>query len=178
MVGHWQAAAVRPADLLRDKPLAGHLVELADGYEWLSPMARSHAEESARIVWRHALPRGVALNPFEKDQEQRKWQPGPVLPRYRRLWDLGLAWWDVRMAAGTDARFDFNGLYAAAAECLSANYRLGPDEITLLGLFDSDSAESILDALIDLPGLAALSAELQKKTAALAQAQVSPPSAT
>jgi hypothetical protein len=165
-VGRWKAEIIGPADLIRRKPLDGHFLELADGAEWLCPVARSHVIEGGAVRWRHKLPRRVGLG------ADRKWLPGEVLPRYRRLWDLALAWWDARLVSaqananvGETIRFDFDGLYGAAAECLAANYRLGPDEISMLGLFDSDSARKILDALIDLPTITALREELEKKTA-------------
>jgi hypothetical protein len=164
-LGRWKGETITPADLLRRKPLDGHAVELADGQSWLCPMARSHLDEGGVARWQHTLPCGVALG------EDRKWHPGGPVPRYRRLWQICESWWNVRMASAASlpegaktVSFDFDGAYAAACECLAANYRLGPDEASLLGLFDSDSARNILDALIDMPGLIALSQEMEKKT--------------
>lgn len=164
-LGRWKADTIGPRDLLQPKPLDGHFVELADGNRWLCPVARTHGIEGSAIRWYHALPQTVAIGP------DRKWKPGDVVPRYRRLWALNEAWWDVQLAVayrsagiGDTITFDFEGLYSSAAECLAVNYRLGPDEISLLGLFDSDSARKILDALIDVPSVVALSAELEKKT--------------
>jgi hypothetical protein len=164
-LGRYSGQAIGPDDLMRTKPLDGHLVELADGRKWLCPLAKLHVIEGDQVRWHHAFPRGVRRG------RDKKWQSGEVVPRYRRLWQLALAWWDVRLASapenaeiGQTIQFDFDGLHDAAVECLAANYRLGPDEVCLLGLFDSDSARKILDALIDLPNLVALNAELQKKT--------------
>jgi hypothetical protein len=165
-IGRWKGMAIGPADLMRPKPLDGHFVELADGRKWLCPIARSHVLEDGGIRWRHTFPQTVSLG------EDRKWRPGDVVSRFRRLWDLSLAWWDVRADAasttaevGETVRFDFDGLHASAAECLAANYRIGAEEISLLGLFDSDSARKILDALIDLPTVVKLTEEMEKKTA-------------
>jgi hypothetical protein len=165
-IGQWKDEKIGPADLLRRELLDGHFVELADGQKWLCPIARSHGLEGDSIRWYHnRLPRSVAIG------SDRKWHRGEVIPRYRRLWQLNLSWWDVRVASvpadsavGDMITFDFDGLHESAAECLAVNYRLGPDEISLLGLFDSESARKILDALIDMPTLVRLDEELQKKT--------------
>ena len=164
-LGRWTDEAIAPNDLLRRKPLDGHFVELADGRKWLCPVARTHALEPAGVRWYHALPFNVSMGP------DRKWKPGGVVPRYKRLWEINLAWWDAREGAAATAgavgdtiQFDFDGLYSTAADCLAANYRVGPDEISMLGLFDSGSARKILDALIDLPTIVKLQAELEKKT--------------
>jgi len=167
-IGRWKDDKIGPDDLARVKTVPGHYVELADGNPWLCPAARLHAIEAGAVRWRHVLPRGVVRGP------DKKWQAGAVVPRYRRLWEIGLAWWDVRMAAlppdakvGDTITFDFDGSNESAVECLAANYRIGPEEVSLLGIFDSDSARSILDALIDLPTVIALTNELQKKTDAV-----------
>jgi hypothetical protein len=172
-LGRWKSDAIGPADLIRDKPLNGHFVELADGKKWLCPVARTHGTEAGAVCWYHSLPRSVSMG------TNRKWKPGTVVPRYRRLWEICQAWWDVRAASAVTAqtaelgdtiRFDFDGLHESAVECLATNYRLGPDEISVLGLFDSGSARAILDALIDMPALIALTEELEKKTESLAHA--------
>ena len=164
-IGRWKNETIAPADLLRRKPLDGHLVELADGHKWVCPIARGHINQAGAIRWQHRLPCGVNLG------KDRKWHPAGVVPRYRRLWQICEAWWNATIASAVSAgevgetiTFDFDGSYAAACECLAANYRLGPDEASLLDLFDSDSARHILDALVDMPGLVALSKELEKKT--------------
>ena len=165
-LGRWKAESIGPEDLLRHKPLDGHWVELPDEKRWLCPIARSHVIENRSIRWHHTLPRSVTLGP------DHRWRPGEVVGRHRRLWEISLAWWDVRAAVastnpeiGNTVRFDFEGLHSSAAECLTANYRVGPDEISMLGLFDSESARNILDALIDMPSAIALMEELEKKTA-------------
>jgi hypothetical protein len=164
-VGRWKDEVFVPADLEREKPLAGHLVELADGNQWLCPVARGLAAEGGAVKYYHTLPRGVALD------ATGKWSKGQVVPRYRRLWKIAEAWWDTRVASvptaaevGDVVSFDFEGLVSAAVECLAANYRVGAVEVSMLGLFDSDSARKIVDALVDLPTLVVLSEELQKKT--------------
>ena len=170
-LGRWNNDAISPADLVRTKPLRGHLVELADGQSWLCPIARGQCEEDGRICWYHALPRIMSID------AGGGWAPGPVVPRLRRLWQLAEAWWEARDAAipagskgGESVAIRFDQPEQAAAEVLAANYRLGPAEISLLGLFESGTARRILDALVDWPTLVALVAETQKKTA-------SPPSA-
>lgn len=165
-LGRWKGETMEPSDLIRAKPLDGHFVELADGRQWLCPVARTHVIQQDKVRWEHALPVCVGMD------ENRRWSPGEVVPQYRRLWEISLAWWDAKMSAtapdaevGDTIRMDFEGIHTIAAECLAVNYRLGSDEISLLGLFDTDSARKILDALIDLPTVIALGEELEKKTA-------------
>jgi hypothetical protein len=159
-IGLWIKDRPNSAALARDSQLDGHYVVLADGDVWLAPMARKYLADG----WYHVLPRTVKLGP------ERKWEKGDVVAKYKRLWDNGQAWWDARLAAvpvesqaGDDIRIDFDCAVTLAVESLSENYRIGQDEVSILGLFDSTSAKEILDALIDFPGLLALM-EAEKKT--------------
>ena len=80
-----------------------------------------------------------------------------MLPRYRRLWKLAEEWWAAFTGGrieGQTIQTDFSDASAfdCAVECLQANYRVGPVEISLLGLLDDgDALRRILDALVDWP---------------------------
>jgi hypothetical protein len=154
-VGVERAAENRPGpeDLARSRMLPGHQVELADERLWLVPVARACAADEDGTVrgFAVALPRGVGLD------SDGRWTAGSVLPRYRRLWELAEEWWAAFTGGrieGQTIQTDFSDASAfdSAVECLQANYRVGPVEISLLGLLDDgDALRRILDALVDWP---------------------------
>lgn len=146
-VGYWLAEKPGPADLLRSPALSGHAVTLGDEREWLCPIARW-------LTGDPALPRASELS------EDGQWQPGPVLGRYQRLWDIACRWWDTLSRAevidegdGARMRFDFDGLHAAAVDCLQAQYAIGPVECAMLGLLNEQAAVEVLNAVVDWPTL-------------------------
>jgi hypothetical protein len=169
-VGYYDEARPGPADLARGRQLAGHYVRLADGADWLVPVARGWSDDETNPGWFHAVPRLAAID------EAGEWISGDVVPEFRQLWELAVAYWDARAeaaAAVTDAggegaraavelRIDtFGGLLDAAAFALGTNYRLSKWEIAALGLFDTSSPQAILDAVVDGPTFARW---LEKKT--------------
>lgn len=149
-----------PADLLREEPLDGHPLRLADGNRWQVPMAREWCEEDGELRWRIPLPRVCELG------DDGRWQPGEVIPLHRALWELAERWNDARRAAvaGVElidgrpvARFEFDDVLGAAALALQTNYVVGPAEISLAGLLTYQLAIEVLDAVIDGPTLLAWS---------------------
>jgi hypothetical protein len=156
-VGLDRAAENRPGpeDLARSRMLPGHQVELADERLWLVPVARACAADEDGTVrgFAVALPRGVGLD------SDGRWTAGSVLPRYRRLWELAEEWWAAFTGGKISAQdhtiqtdFSDASAFDCAVECLQANYRVGPVEISLLGLLDDgDALRRILDALVDWP---------------------------
>jgi hypothetical protein len=175
-VGMLSSSPPGPKDLARVKMLADRAwpVQLADDREWLIPVARAiHEEESGRLIHYPSLPHCVGVN------EDGRWAVRGVKPAFRKLWDVAVRYWDSRwgaqtVSAGTDesgearaedpadengdgarlsVAFDFVGLFDAALLALATNYRVGPHEVDLLGLFDTDSARRIMDAVVDWPFL-------------------------
>lgn len=165
-----------PTDLARKTQLAGHLVKLADGQEWLAPVARGWTEEAGELRWYHALPQRLELD------KEGQWSPGAVLSEYTHLWDLANRWNDTLAAAYTEEdepseadedepgekQIEFQELVTGAITALAVNYRIGLAEAELLGLFTfelctSKEARAVLNALIDLPTWAEWA---QKKTQA------------
>ena len=171
-VGRFADAPIAPAGLARRRQLAGHWIELADGQQWLVPVARGWTEEDGEARWYRALPRRMVCD------AEGHWSPGEVLPAYARLWQIAERWqaaiddalaaW-ARQAEAADPEadvsipIDVDDLHGSAVEVLAANYRLGVGETMLLGLLASGTAQDILDALVDGPTRRAW---LEKKTAA------------
>jgi len=155
-IGRPHDTAIGPNDLARRTMLDGHTVTLADGNQWLAPIARACWPPSEDpYVYRVALPTVSTLD------EAGRWIAGDVVGRYRALWDLAVAWHDHYFATddeeadeadpftGPDA---FHNAHQAALDALAHNYRLGPDEADLLGLLTQENIVAVLHALIDLPG--------------------------
>jgi len=178
-VGLYHDAMPLPEDLARAELLGGRRLTLADGRDWIIPLARAWNDSLESAGWYHALPRQNDLD------DAGRWVAGDVLPRYQRLWTVATGWWDAKHAAiaaavaegtgdrgqGTGeetvrAEFDFDdfgGLNDAAAYVLGMNYRVGRAEIALLGLLDTSTASRILDAAVDWD---VFMGWIEKKTAA------------
>ena len=154
-VGRYTDPPPEPKDLARDEQLSGHLVRLADAQKWLVPVARACGETSdGQPVLYQAVPTRMALD------EEGAWTDGEVIPRFQPLWEIALAWWDRLMAIGAaedgsepEETFDFDRRADAAIEVLAVNYRLARAEVALLGLFDGETARSVLDATVDMPSI-------------------------
>lgn len=161
-----------PADLLRQKPITGHWLELLDGRQWLVPVARQHQEQNGELRWAHNLPRRLSR------AGGGTWQSSAIVPRYQAIWDLAERWetsnTDAARNAGKKgddgedvASFKFNDAVEGAIRVLAVNYLVGPAEVDLLGLLSIDLATEVLDALCDTPTRLAW---FKKKAAAAASA--------
>jgi hypothetical protein len=140
-----------PESLLRSDPLPGHQVVLG-GQSWMIPQAREWAFENGRTLYDIALPKSAKYDPAEK-----VWHSGDVIEKYRRLYDLAQAVYD--RYTDRDERTDSFNLpenpLGVCAEVLAANYFIGPEEMSAMGLveFNFQSAWSILRLVIDEPGI-------------------------
>ncbi len=169
-VGRYTDSPVEPKDLQRDEMLSGHEVRLADGRDWLVPIARAWGEFEGEVGWCKRLPQKTTLD------EDGNWTTGEVVERYAEIWSTVCQFWDALLdgdsedAESEDAgqgaakiQFDFPGIRDAALQILTVNYRLGKAEVALLGLFESGTSDNVLMATIDWPGFEALSETLSKK---------------
>jgi len=143
-----------PGDLERSRMLSGHWVELADGQEWLAPIARCWLEHGGDAGWVCALPCRSRLD------ESGHWASGDPLPRYEAVWDLAARWDGANQAAIADREeggeevsvsFQFDDLHEGAVLALQQNYLLGPAEVDMIGCLTQDDAARVLNALVDLP---------------------------
>lgn len=133
-----------PESLARREQIDGHFVTLGDGCEWLVPVARM-------ISGATPLPRRLAWDGTE-------WTPGDVMPKYRELFGAACRLWEV-LSGGDAAELTLSTECDIAATALAINYRIGPAEISLMGLFSTQTEANIAKALIDWPALM----ELKKK---------------
>ena len=154
-----------PEGLARKYMVSGHDVQLADGRTWHAPKARGWAMQAGQLRRASTLPCRLRLGP-----DGNRWEPADVLPEYAELSRVAGEWFDERMFSGraedtseggANVVFSFADAPSKAARCLAANYRIGPVESDILGLWTTNAVVAVLDAAIDYPGLA----EILKKKA-------------
>lgn len=145
--------------LARGKQFTGHFVTLADGKQWLVPVARQAFERDGQLAGAGcALPRATSVD------DEGNWIVGDVQPAYAALWAVAERVWDqlvTQTTAAADEGVDdadevhvslsFGDLNDAALLALATNYRVGKAEVAMLGLFDTDCVIQVLRALVDLP---------------------------
>jgi len=181
---HWwlgwnKATPPGPADLVRRDTLPGLPFRLADGHEWVVPVAelRPKIEVFRDGAWRlEADPRHDALWAFAEKVREETWEP---INEAVVSWMIALGAIqsaedpDLALDVATKAHADFQSSMAAlnpsvAVEILGHNYRMGNEEVSALGLLSQDPAGGachkwqILDTLVDGHGIRAARAGKKK----------------
>lgn len=142
-VGFDPSAPPGPDELARDRVFEGYWVDLADGRRWLVPVVREL--------------RGSTVLPRGRRWDGSAWSDGEVLPRYREIFAAACKAWETMLAAADGGGAgEISVDTDLAAQALALNYRVGPAEISHLGLFDTRSEVEVVRALLDLPVLEAL----------------------
>lgn len=169
-IGHDGTTPPPIASLVRDRTLPGGLIHLDDGQAFLVPHARRYREIGDAIVPTIALPQSLG-----RDRSTKAWLPKSVIPRYRPLWDLLVAYIETQdtAIAAADADddspiyFEFAGLHDLAIAAINVNYRIAADELELLGVYNQQLTDAIIRILTDRDNRDAL---VKKKLAALVSA--------
>lgn len=161
-LGTVNGAEPTPADLARETLAESRVIELADGRQWLVPVARRFDEPKQ---WTGPIPYAPVL-PFVYAHGPSGWEATRVLPRFAALWELACDWSAARLGSLDERqrkRFQLvDGQIDAALLCLAVNYRLGPAEVTHLGLLTEQHCVQILDVLIDHERFQALNKKKQE----------------
>jgi hypothetical protein len=150
-IGHDPKNSPTPELLQRVEMLSGELVKMADSREWIIPKARAWSGAENGAGWLPMLPTAAVLD------EAGHWTSGGIVKRYQRIWDLAARWFDFRLEAlgGEEdeerelAGYTVAEMLDAVCELLTANYRLGRREISILGLLDTACAERAMDSASD-----------------------------
>lgn len=138
-------------DLARVTHYLGHPVKLADDAEYLVPLVVPHGRKTMRRnrdgTWLCPMPRNTRLTADCMRYYESLWFGGTDRPTQSELADL-------------------------ACRGLAVHYRLGPNEIEMLGMFDWPAVERCLGAMLDVPSIVAEN-EARKKNedAAAAESQ-------
>jgi hypothetical protein len=159
-VGAWRDALPGPADLERALPPFGWPVTMGDGRSWLLPVARSFPEGTQ-------LPATLILGPDGLSREIR--------PEYAALSVLGERLWGIFEHGGP---VPYRDLADGAVQALALNYRLGAAEINLLRLFEESTLLAAAEALVDMPTVKAVAAEVAARKKAPAGADPATPASS
>lgn len=156
-IGYWNDQKPTPEDLERPKLLNGKKLELDDGNQWAIPFVRRY--ESIDQALQH-----ICVLPQKMDFQDGQWVAGSVVDQYKRLWDIATEVWDLMLAAASGGDTQLSTEANFAVEVLGFNYRIGPYEAAMLGLFltDGRSVGSVMKTITDLDTFTAI---VQKKTA-------------
>ena len=165
-IGYYRDERPTPTDLARPELLDGLWITCDDGSQWLIPKARRWEEFDGECYPVCGLPQRLSL------AADGQWQLGAVKSRYEQLWRWVCAYEQAFAEAvqshhdGDVVRFTFDAINDMAIAALQANYRVSASELDLLGIYDLQIRERIVDALLDV---ATWRAWVKKKCAALAR---------
>ena len=133
-----------PADLLAEKFVEGEPVAIGE-QSWTIPICRS-------VVRGATLPRAMVLGADAKSWEFRELPEFAALCRAaERVWTM---WSETQAkAAATDQPAETSLSWAEVApiavDALAVNYRVGPVEVSMLGLLTTQTMHDVLMAMID-----------------------------
>ena len=163
-IGWWKSRRPTPESLAKPRGgRPGHLVRLADGRDWLIPVAR-HFDGTCGV------PRRLRLN------AKYEWELADPIPGYESLVaGAERAYRHIRAEMGESgegaALLTEEEAIGLAVEGLATNYDIGPAECSALGLFDTGNVLEAALALADWPrikqGLIALAQRLGKERDAI-----------
>lgn len=149
-VGWWRSQKPSVEQLARESQLKGKSLTLADGNSWLVPQLRE---------WRPGDPQGPPVVyavkvPQILEWQKQEWVERDVVPQYREIWDKSAR--AVALWLGRDdgkGTMDDGDLISFAADLLAVNYRVGPLEVSALGLLTIPLAVQIVRIGVDAAGL-------------------------
>lgn len=145
-LGRRRGQTFGPADFLRATGHDGHWVKLGDGHEWLVPVLR--------------MLDGVTPLPRRLKLTGAGWVPSDVLPDYQDVFSEACRLWDLMAGITEDGTVTYNDECGLAVAALGLNYRVGPGEISALGLLDTRTSGQVLKAVVDWPALEAIKKKL------------------
>lgn len=126
-VGFWNDSPCTPEDLLRPYSHRGQTLEFGDGQHWRLPVLRE-------------LPHDMIL------ADDGTWK----FERQRKYHDLGIQGEEILKDILAGNTHDFGRLADFVSRCLNQNYRLLPEVVSHLRLFDTDNIQSAVAALLSL----------------------------
>jgi len=146
-----------PADLEREDGVGGYMITLADGNEWRIPLIRKWDPQKLAHV--HSLPEAIQGEKGAKAGGKYRFR-SKVRPEFAELDGKAIP---IFKALCQQATIEIDELFEQAAELLAVNYRLGVEEVALLGLFTVELAMKALGLAIDTPGMRSCGRSLASK---------------
>ena len=140
-------------ELARQRQMQGHRVKLTDGGEWLIPVAR-------KITGGSALPQRLILGANGEVVEQELIEYAAYANAAEKLWNDGQKYAGLQTG---EYELDNTARLRLAYDALGWNYRVGIEEINMLGLVHTENLALIFEAILDQPTLKAIIAELTDK---------------
>jgi hypothetical protein len=125
-----------PDQLARKTQRPGYLIELGDENQWQIPIA---------IMENGATPFARKLK-----WDGAEWKQGDIDDRFREIYSHAGRILEI-LNGDDDEALTFAETAEIATAALALNYRVGPDEISMLGLFDTEKVNLISFALVDWP---------------------------
>lgn len=135
-----------PDSLQRDTLVSGYDYELGDELIWHAPILRYPAGTPN-------LPQTMGVDPTGQFVES-------VVDSMQWAWSLACDIWDRYVMGDGMQRPE---VFAKSVECLSVNYRVGPQECSVLNLIDGPKSQLILQAAVAGPLIDELMSEDAKK---------------
>ena len=145
--GIYSGCVPGPDDLKREQAIAGFWVKLHDGNQWYIPSVCCYDGSTC------------FERPLKWDGE--KFFYGDIEDRHKELYDAVVKMWDSVVVSDGDSGIVIKTTENAMAcfQALAINYRIGPHEISELGILTTKNYRDAMEALMGLPILA----ELKKK---------------
>lgn len=148
--GFWvgvEDAPPMPEDLVREVGIEGPEIRLADGNAWRVPRIHRWDVDLSQHV--PNLPKAIVPVPSAPGEYRCETR---VKAEYAKVDEIAR-----RTFAGfvEERSVTIESMFADAVAILAVNYRLGMEEAGLLGLLDTETAQTILEAAIDLPTMQA-----------------------
>jgi hypothetical protein len=149
--GIYTAAMPTADDLTRKEQVSGEWVSTEDGNNWLAPKARRWFEYEGALRWTYNLPQCMTLD------EEGQWVTGGIKAKFKHLWELACAYESADADADGTYSFTVDQLNRLAIAALQVNYRIGDIELDILGIFDQEFRQRLIDVLLDVEAIVAWS---------------------
>jgi hypothetical protein len=142
--GMFTADPPKAGDLARKEQVTGEWVQTEDGNAWLAPKARRWFEYEGTLQWALNLPQCLTLG------DDGKWMPGGLKAKHKRVWEMARAYESAESRDDGTYAFTTDQLNDLAVASIQVNYRIGAVELDLLGIFDQEFRDRLVNVIIDI----------------------------
>ena len=151
-VGWYNDGPPKPDMLARKEGCGrGLVVKLSDNNDWFIPVARLYNGETpfaCNIKW-----------------DGNKWVKGEILNKYKDFFDKACLFFEKAISDKIEFEIDTS----LVVDALRLNYKISEEEISILGLFNTENIDRMLGVIVDINSFNILAEELKNKKKALEQ---------